>query len=751
MPRTPIIAALLATAAPAALAQSAPAPRATPAPIEEIVVTAQLRRETLQQVPLSVTAITGAALARENIENFADLARITPGFVSAPNYGFIRNSSLRGISNNQFGFADDPSIAIFTDGVYQGRGGTGSIVNALYDVDRVEIIKGPQATLFGRSSIGGAINTILNQPLKGVTAADLEVGYGERARIETRGALNVPLTDGLTLRVAGDYSSINGYLRNLDGGKNLAPTEVRAGRATLRYESGPWDVSLKGGIETRKQSGSVYQAVGLPDFTVSSDLHGNQAYSDFDIYDGVFRARYAFTPGVSLTATTSYRSVENRYVEDYDALATVVGGPYSQQSRDDLFQQDVILNVSAGRLSAVAGASYFDEWLKGGVQNYVNETFAFTGAPDLGLVPDDYSLALFEAGHLRGRFHGYSAFADATYEILNGLKLTGGVRYNYDSKTYTQNIFDPATLPQSALIFPGAFYNWGYYTSTPITSHKSWNDVAFRAAADYTVTRDLNVYASFNQGWKAGGIDSFKVQTDVPFPLFFGLDAAAAPYNGKPNIYNPEKSDSYEIGLKGRFFDRRLSLNVSAYDYEYRDLQVSIPQGGSSIIANVGRARGRGFEFESRIVPVPWLDLFANAAFNDTRITAFKEKPEQVGQPLNQAPRWTAAGGGALTLPLGERVGHLSLGGTVSYRSRYRNDNALFEGVAAYTLTSLRATLTDPTKRYSVEVFCDNVFNTETYSRYNAATPFLFAVASKSVLGEPRTVGVNLRARWGGR
>ena len=751
------IAALLATAAPTlALAQAAapgpaPAPAATPAPIEEIVVTAQLRRETLQAVPLAVTAISGAALSRENIENFADLAKITPGFTAGAAYGFIRNSSMRGISNNQFGFADDPSIAIFTDGVYQGRGGTGSIVNALYDVDRVEILKGPQATLFGRSSIGGAINTILNQPVKGVTEGNAEIGLGERDRAVARGALNLPLADALTLRVAGDYEAEDGYIANRNGGRALQPLEVGAARVALRYEAGPLDVTLRGGFERRRQSGAVYQAVGLPKFVADSNLRGREAYSNFDIYDGVLRARYAFAPGVSLTSTTSYRSVANRYVEDYDATSTIVGGPYSQQSRDDLFQQDVILNVDKGRFSLVAGGSYFDEWLKGGVQNYVNETFAFTGAPDEGLAPNDYSLALYEAGQLRGRFHGYSFFGDASFEVVRGLKLTGGVRYNYDSKTYTQTIFDPATLPQSALIFPGAFYNWGYYTSTPITSRKSWTDVSFRAAADYTVARDLNVYASFNQGWKAGGIDSFKVQTDVDFPLFLGLDAAAAPYNAKPNVYNPENSDSYEIGAKGRFLDRRLSVNVALYDYEYRNLQVSIPQGGSSIIANVGSARGRGVEVETRLVPVPWLDLFANAAYNDTRINSFPQKPEQVGQPLNQAPRWTAAGGGTATLPLGERVGTLALGGTLSYRSRYRNDNALFEGVKPYTLTDLRATLTDPSKRYSIEVFCDNVFDIESYSRYNAATPFLFPVASKSVIGPPRTIGVNLRARFGGR
>lgn len=743
-----LLALLLVSTSLPALAQSTPPTSAAQSQgIEEIVVTAQYRREPLQQVPLSITALSGEILARNNLRDFADLARITPGFVSSPNYGFIRNSSMRGIANNQFGFADDPSIAVFTDGVYQGRGGTGSIVNAFYDVARVEITKGPQATLFGRSSIGGAINTILNQPEQGKTAFSGELGVGERSRKLVRGALNLPLADSLTLRVAGDYEDDDGYLTNLQGGDRLAPQQVKAGRAILRYQQqGGLDISLKGGVERREQSGSVYQAVGLSKFTVDSNLIGRQAFSNFDIADGVLRIAYPFSDTVNLVSTTSYRAVKNRYVEDYDALPAIVGGPYFQRSNDRLFQQDLIFSASAGRFTGVAGASFFTEKLDAYVSNYVNETFAFTGTPDPGLVPGDYSLALFEAGELTGKFHGWSVFADGTFEVVPGLKLTGGLRYNYDKKRYTQNIFDPATLPQSPLIFPGAFYNWGYFTSVPITSVKSWRDLAFRAAISFEASRDVNLYASFNQGWKAGGIDSFKVQTPEPFPLFFGLDAAAA--GGVPNVYNPEQSDSYEAGIKGRFLDRRLSLNLSVYHYTYRDLQVSVPQGGSSVIANVGRARGNGVEAEARLLPVPWLDLFANAAYNDTKITSFTEKPEQVGLPLNQAPKWTAAAGATVTVPLGDRLGSLAVAGTVSHRSRYRNDNALVAGVRPYTLTNLRATWTATGGRYAVDLFLDNAFDIETYGRYNAATPFLFPVASRSVLGEPRTFGANLRVNF---
>lgn len=728
-------------------AQGPGAPSSAASTVGEIVVTAQYRQEKLQAVPLSVTAVSGKALIENQISDFADLAKLTPGFVSAPNYGFIRNSSMRGIANNQFGFADDPSIAVLVDDVYQGRGGTGMIENAFYDVDHVEIIKGPQATLYGRSSIAGAINTILNQPIRGVTAGDVTVGMGERNRALIQGDINVPITSNLTLRLAADYESQAGYLKNLNGGANLDPLSVEAARAILRYQTDSGlDVSLRVGGEERRTSGSVYQAVGLPKFTVSSTLRGPQDYSVFGIADVSLRIAAPVTTGLTATSTTSYRDVSNRYVEDYDAEAALIGGPYYQKSRDKLFEQDLILNYSSGRLSVIGGGTFFTEGQHAWVGNYVNETFAFTGAPDPG--SPGYAQALFEDGFFHGNFYGGSGFVDVTYEILPRLKLTGGVRYNVDHKTFTQDIPNPASLPQSSLIYPGAYYNWGYYTSVPITSAKTWDNTAFRAALEYAVSDNLNLYASFNQGWKAGGIDSFKVQTTQPFAYFFGYDAV--PYGGTPNVYNPERSNSGEIGAKGYFLDRKLNLNLSLYDYEYRDLQVSVQQGASSIIENVGHAVGRGFEAEAHALPFAWLDLFANTAFNYTRITEFAQIPDQVGLPLNQAPRWTMAGGGKITLPLGEATGSLALGAVVNYRSSYRNDNDLTSGVGAQTVTNLHLTWNAASGRYSVEAFLDNVFDVETYARYNFAAPFLFPVASRSVLGPPRTFGVNIKAHFGG-
>lgn len=748
--RTVLATAVISALPSLALAQAAPAPAEQARGADVVFITVQQRLQRLQDVPLSVTALSGGFVEENHLKDFSELAKFTPGFVSGSNYGFIRNSSMRGISNNQFGFADDPSIAMFVDNVYQGRGGTGSQVNALYDISRVEIVKGPQATLFGRSSIGGAISILENQPIDKFEANAL-LGVGERSRLVARGVVNVPLAPKLALRVAVNSEDQDGYITNTNGGDKLQPLDVKAGRVLLRYSGiEGLEVNLKLGQERRQQGGAIYQIDGLPDFTSNQTLRGRESYSNFDIQNQVLNLKLALSKSLSLESTTSQRHVKNRYIEDYDGVAAVIAGPYSQTSDNKLTQQDFRLTwTGPDKFTLIAGASVFTEKLGAFVANNVdgNATFtgfAFTGVPTPGLLPNDYSQSFYEEGTFNGKFSGQSVYVDATWPLASSWALTGGVRFNKDKKRYTQDIPDPARLAQNAgKIFAGAYYNWGYFTGVPITSEKSWSNTAYRAALNFDIDPNMTAYAQWSQGWKAGGIDTFKVSAPPSFNLFFGLDAAAV--GATPNVYNPETSQSFELGLKGKTADRKLTYALAVYRFNYKDLQVSVPQGGSSVIANVGKARGMGFEGEVRLRPTEHWDLFANLSLNDTKILAFPQRPDQVGQPLNQAPQTTASGGATYRFKAGALPGEFMLGASVSHRSKYRTDNKLVESVAAATLIDLRSGWDSSDGRYSLTLFVDNVLDRFTYARTNAATPFLFAVGSRSVIGNPRTIGADLR------
>ena len=514
--------------------------------LAEVIVTSTYRPQRLIDVPLAIAAVESRALDDVHVKDFSDVAMLVPNYVSGSNYGYLRNSSMRGISSNQYGFADESSIAMYVDGVFQGRATAGNSVNAIFDVDRVEVVKGPQASLFGHSAIGGAINVIRNEPTDQFTQS-YDVGFGERNRVVARGVVNIPFTERLAVRISADSENQHGYVTNLNGG-TLEPLDIKAGRAIARYTGiDGLDAVLTASYEERRQNGSTHSPATLPDFTADITTVGDQNYANFYIFDTGMKLIFKVAPDFKLSSETTFRKVTNAYLEKYDALPTVVGGPYSQSSADRLFQQDVKLNFQSGKTSIVGGASILDEHLTGFIGNWVDHTFAFTGVPATGLVPNDYSQAFFEDGYFTGHFKGWSAFIDGTIPVPHSDKLTvtGTVRYNYDQKTYSLDIPNPATLAVNAgKSFAGAYYNWGFYTSPPIALTHSWDNLSFRAASNFALDDRNVLYAQYSQGWKAGGIDTFRVaNADSTYAPFLGMNATA--HGATPNAYGPEKSDNY--------------------------------------------------------------------------------------------------------------------------------------------------------------------------------------------------------------
>ena len=751
---TVVLASLLHLCAPRSTFAEEPTNALPNDQIQEIVVTAQHRAQSLQEVPISVTVLSGTTILESHLRDFSDLSLQTPSFTSGTDYGYIRNSSMRGISNNQYGFADDPSIAMYVDDIYQGRGASGMQVNALYDIDRVEVIKGPQATLFGRSSIAGAISTILVQPSDTFSASG-DLGAGQRDRLIARGAVNFPVTPNLAIRVAVDSEHQGGFITNLNGGPKLDPLDVKAERVIARYSGiDGLEATLKASYESRRQDGSTHLAVAVPDvenFTADETLIGKQNFADFYSYEEDAKLKYDLLKNLSVTSQTSWRRVKNNYIEDYDGVPEIIGGPYYQDSLDSLFQQDLRINFSGpNSLAITAGASYFHETLHGLINNWTDHTFAFTGVPAAGLLPNDYSQAIFEEGHFDGIFRGRSAFVDGTVGIpgVTGWTVTAGARYNYDEKSFTANLPNPATLPQNTgKAFACACGLWGFYTDPALSLTHHWSNTSFRAATNYDLNEDNTVYFQYSQGWKAGGIDAtgIKVPPGSGFTKYFGENAT--PFGATLNPYNPERSDSYEIGLKGRAFARRFAYNLAAYEYLYRDLQVAVLETGASIIENIGHATGRGVEAELRLAPSAHWDMYANGAYNYTRIEDFGTMSSQVGLPLNQAPRYNAAAG--VTYKWSESHGKYSVGASTSMRGAYRDDNDLdTHEVRSYVLYNVRAAFETLDGHYTLAIFADNLSNRFTYSRFSAAQPFVYPVSSYQVIGQPRTVGVDVYVRF---
>lgn len=713
--------------------------------LEEVIVTTQKREQRVQDVPVSVSAFGPEFLAEQNVQDFGELARFTPGFVSTPNYSYLIYSSIRGINTSDFGFGADPSIGFYVNGVHTGRYGTQ--VASFYDLDRVEVVKGPQNTLFGRSSIAGAISVTTQRPTDAFEGS-VQAGFGNLQRREFTGVVNVPLAEGWALRAAGYSLDQDGYLRNTFGGEDIGASDIKSGRLSLRWSSLDWlDANLVLSYEQRDETGNVYEADGLPEFTVSSTLRGDENHSDFEVKDATLDLAFRLTDRASIRSLTNVRKVKADYAEDYDAVAQVAGGPYYQGQDVDLFNQEVRFEYTAPKgLSLVAGASYFDEDMDAFVGEWVDTGLAFTGAADLAtLQPGSYANAFIERGDYETGARGYAVYLDASYPVVDRLTLTAGIRRVRDEKEMTLAIPDPAVLPENANApFPCACYLYGAWLSQPLSFDRTWNATVGRFAATYALTPDVSAYASWSQGWKAGGIESFKFELPPGFPLYFGLDLAAA--GGTLRAYDPEKSNSYEVGVKGVTPGRTLRYGLTAFSYRYRDLQNNVFAGATSVIQNIGKAKGQGFEAELQAKPTESWDLFANAGYTDTEIT---EDPRtgQKGLPLNRAPKWTAAAGARYRIPVGP--GSIVLGASYSYQDRYRTDNQLSLAVDSTSIVNADVVFESTDGRYRVRVFGDNLTDEFTFGRRLEPQAFLFPVASRSLIGKPRQYGVELRYAFG--
>ena len=285
-----VVAALSCPLAALAQEQPAPAPQAAAEPqeevvgLEEVVITAQKRQQSLQDVPLSVSAFTGDMLKEGRMADIRGIVDFTPGFSGKTEDGFTDALAMRGIATNDFGIGGDPSVAMFVDGIWSGR--TGGVMTSMYDVERAEVVKGPQGTLFGRNSIAGAVSVITNKP-DSAFGANAELTLADYDHVEAQAMVNIPLNDQWAVRAAGYVLDNKGFLENLAGGDDLGFHQVSAGRVSLRRTGDSFDATLIAAYEDREQDPSVYwvPADGLDEEEVNIDL-GDDGIDESEVFEG---------------------------------------------------------------------------------------------------------------------------------------------------------------------------------------------------------------------------------------------------------------------------------------------------------------------------------------------------------------------------------------------------------------------------------------------------------------------------------
>ncbi len=746
---------------------------AAAAELEEVIVTSQKREQTLKDVPISVTAFSEDMIADMRVEDVRGLVDFTPGFNGKTEDSFIDALGIRGIVTNDFGIGGDPSVAVFTDGVWSGR--TGGVQMNFYDVQRAEVVKGPQATLFGRNAIAGAISIINNRPVD-----EFEGQFGatiaEDNEFEVTGMVNVPLNDNWFWRTAGKSVDRDGYLSNQFGGPDLGFRTSTSIRSALRYAGDAADATLTVGYEDREQDPSVYwdPELGLPRDVVDIDLAGN-GKDESEIFHVTANIELDFDENLSLTSTTGYKTYNFSYLEDYDARDTRINN-YAQHNEIDYFSQELRLNGERDAVTWFVGASIYSEDIKGNFGNFYDEdalcaAISRTDADDFDgpaescddpnfetyweADPGDLAGGAINKGELNNmdmESSGWAAYAEATWALSDTFDLTVGARYTYDEKEAVSQVFDSGGVL-------GNNFNFEFYTDGTVRDKRDWSKFTPRIAFNWDANEQVTVFGNYSSGYKSGGFATFGFSPPTGQEFVDDDEDGVADPGTTPLAFEPEEVDSIEIGLKTRLLDNSLQANISYYNYQYKDLQLSYFDLGSSLVSNVGEADGQGLEIDARWLPTDRLDLFMTASFMDTEIsddTAILDVGACAlpckGNDLPFAPHFSSAFVARYTIPA--RAGEYSIGFEHVYQSKMYSDPDNIEAIAvdSWNESALRLGYASE-QDWRLTLWVENLFDEKYFERgwANADPDNTFGYGLTNTLvwpARPRTVGISFDKRF---
>jgi iron complex outermembrane receptor protein len=704
----------------------------------EIVVTAQRRAQSIMDVPLAITAIGGDSLAKQGINNSAELASAVPNLQISSPYGSTQpNFSLRGISvANEYNSNQASPIGVYIDDVYiaartsQGMG--------LFDLDRVEVLRGPQGTLFGRNTTGGAINFITRSPSLSGSNGYVEGGYGNFNTFTGQGAIEETLIPGeLGVRLAANYVKGNGQIENVyPGGADPNSQDSRQVRLSLRYKpgDGPLDVKIRayGGRDNPTQAavhGLLPYRQGLDFFQVNENNIGESQTSASGVAADI---AYTVSPDLVLTSISSFD------IGRQDLQQAADGSPLNVldidwQSHFRQYSEEARANYSVTGINLVGGVYY--GWDQTNTDNTFNIGSALGPGVDGGFFQN-----------YRQVRHSSAIFLQGDFNITSKLVFTLGARYTEDRARYDDgyaNLFigglgAPHTPLASTVPCPGVPGTCAYDPKARYVINGSNDAPTGRAALSYTFDNNLLTYLSYNRGYRSGAFNG-------------------GGYTSSSGItyIKPETVNAYETGIKGRIFDNSLTLAAAAFYYDYTNQQLQDTRPGPvAFLVNAPKSKIYGLEAEStwRVIP----DFTARASFGYLHATYSElslQDTNLAGNRLPFAPTLTAQagfdwifvhiGGGALTLS--PQVNYVSK----QYFSPFNDVNAAGSAqdnseLSQAGYSKVDASLAWTKDHWLVRAYSNNVFDKAVYSYgldlRGAGFPYNFLVPST-----PRTFGVSAR------
>ncbi|MBL8773084.1 MAG: TonB-dependent receptor [Phenylobacterium sp.] len=746
--------------------------------VEEVVVTAQKRAENVQDVPISVTAFSGKALEAAGVQDVRDLRRITPN-LSLSTSGQVTNTrvQIRGIGTAG-NTAIEPSVGFFLDGIYVPR--IGALLSGLNDISSVEVLRGPQGTLFGRNASVGALLLRTTDPGPDFTA-EVFGSIGNYGRNRASAIVNMPINETLSTRVSLLAFEGDGFTRNDLTGKRVGRNKGFSSRVSVKWEIVPeltW--TLKGDYQHLTGDGQIAPTViektvtptAAANFRTRLDpdqagpLTGQTPYLTGTYRRRVFQNEEGdlqdYQTGVSSDLTwdlpsgftvkllSGYRDWHDRQYQDSGIYV-----PQPFQTRQSTFDsqshsQELQLlspkDLLAGKANFVAGLYYYEEDYD---INQAGDLFPAFCSVFLRNTSTAARVALCQANPLKDASKSffsqttksYAAYAQGTYNITEQLSVTAGLRYSKDDK---DGIFRAVTLNPAAAQAPEV---------TPLTHNK--DKITYRFNVSYRPNDDVMLFASYATGFKSGGFDASPGTT--------------GPVGAVNRTFNPETTKNYEVGIKSEFFDRRLQANATVYRTDIAEFQFRSYDGLQFRVRNNGEVRQQGVEFDLVGRPLPPLTLTFSAAYLDSKYTDFRGAPplpaftaiqDLTGERLPFSPKWQGAASAQYVGDLPNGMTWLARGDmafTSSQNLSASGDNNPDAVQGGYAQFGARLAIRGPEQRWELaltgqnltkEDYCVVIFNQPNNAAFGLNNPATGGTVLRCALNEPRTIAVEARARF---
>jgi len=701
-------------------AQSSESVTEKPKPVlEEVMVTAQKRSERQLDVPMSITAISQDFLENANITSTGDLGQVVPGLTAVSN-GLAFTPAIRGISSSGTSPGDETNVAVYLDDVYLGAPIAGLF--EMKDIERIEVLKGPQGTLFGRNATGGAIRVVTKAPSFEPTAeVSAEYGFDFKA-LTVGGYASGPLSDKIAASFSGYYSKDDGYIDGVGaqlGGDTFSVTDDQGVRGKLMYDSGENFRLILAADSSEKSDDRMFNLVPRDHRNVNENTAGVilpnpyqlgasvEPIFDVDTWGASLTAQWD-TDAVSIKSITAYREVEGLFQTDTDRTNITVASLYLKQEQETLSQELVLsgdINDSIGWLTGLyyyaseAGAPFFQSYGSGGDAPNGPVVFRFTSQVD--------TTAL-------------SAFGELNFSATDQLNFILGLRYGDEKKEYQYENSVGGVADES----------------------ETWDSTTYRLVARYDLTDASNLYASYSTGFKSGVYNAYALPTTGPV--------------------EPEELDAFEIGYKGRVGG--ITLTAAAFAYNYNDIQVQgqtfLPDGTWVVsLSNAAEAEIRGFELTASGYLTDALSFnigysgLPSAKYSDYSGAQVLIPDDATGGTTNTVP-YDATGSRIIRAPKSQfntqlmyesalASGLLQLSLSYSYNDGFYWQPGNYTPEDSFSLVNAKVGWTAPGEHYKIWLAGENLTDEE-YSVYTATT----AVGIADAFAQPRQISVGVSAKF---